>query len=241
MYSNFNMNTFNKTKSCPCPPNMGVPVVFPLQVNCRKPPTVINKETNVFNYKPTYIFGDDDQDCNSQEHCFTPPNDDCDDNDSNDDCDDNNSNDNCDDNNSNDNCDDNDSNDDCDESIECKPQNDCSRTIVSSRVAPQKGLDMYGGYKLQGGYGTHGRHTSNFHVHDDDDFLANHINKIYNVNSLITNINVPKNTPDPNYTPILPTRGLSLDNKKDMISTNFRYSMFGRISGPYAGCASCPK
>ena len=223
MYSNFNMNTFNKTKSCPCPPNMGVPVVFPLQVNCRKPPTVINKETNVFNYKPTYIYGDDNQGCNSQEPCYPPPNDDCDDNDDpNDDCDD-------------------DPNDDCDDPIECKPQNDCSRTIVSSKVAPQKGLDMYGGYKFNGGYGTHGRHTSNFHVHDDDDFLANHINKIYNVNSLITNINVPKNTPDPNYTPILPTRGLSLDNKKDMISTNFRYSMFGRISGPFAGCASCPK
>ena len=83
---------------------------------------------------------------------------------------------------------------------------------------PQKGVDMYGGYKLHGGYGTYERQTSN------------------NVNSLIT-----KNTPYPNYTQILPTRDLSLDDKKDIISTNFRYSMFGRISGPYAGCASCPK
>ena len=71
----------------------------------------------------------------------------------------------------------------------------------------------------------------------------------YNINSVVTNIFVPKNTPTPNCIPVLPpncrsvlpVRDLSIDNKRDIVSATLRNNMFGRIAGPFAGCASCSK
>ena len=69
----------------------------------------------------------------------------------------------------------------------------------------------------------------------------------YNINSVVTNIFVPKNTPNcipvlpPNCRSVLPVRDLSIDNKRDIVSATLRNNMFGRIAGPFAGCASCSK
>ena len=71
----------------------------------------------------------------------------------------------------------------------------------------------------------------------------------YNISSVVTNIFVPNNTPPKNFIivlppdckSVLPVRDLSIDNKKDIVSATLRNNMFGRIAGPFAGCASCSK